>query len=360
MNIGVPKEIKSFEHRVGLTPQSISALVDDHHTVFIQSQAGKTIGFDDSAYQQVGAKIVDSLADLYDVATLIVKVKEPQAEEYSLLNSGHILFGYLHLAAEPILTQALQESGALCLGYETVVDAQGKLPLLKPMSEIAGRLSIQAAAQSLETTTGGMGILLSGATGVSPLLVVIIGGGIVGTNAAMMAMGLGARVVVLDQNLSVLSVLAEHYFGRLTCVYATDAAVFEWVVQADVVIGAVLVMGDTSPHVIHADWLSKMKSGAVIVDVAIDQGGCVATSHPTTHQQPRYRVDDVIHYCVTNMPSAVAKTATQALSAAILPYVKTLANAEKAKLALHPELWRAVNVLDGKIVHPTVKKALQG
>lgn len=358
MQIGVPKEIKAQEYRVGLTPAGVGELVRAGHTVRIECGAGAGAGFSDTEYEQVGAELIPDAADVFARSTLIVKVKEPQAEELSRLQSHHILFTYLHLAPDPQQAQGLLDSGATAIAYETVTDAAGTLPLLAPMSEVAGRLSIQAAARCLEKAAGGSGVLLGGVPGVAPGKVVVLGGGVVGLNAARMAMGLGARVVVIDKSASRLRYLDEHWGGRLSTLYAHSATIEREVADADAVIGAVLIPGAAAPKLVSRDMLKSMRPGSVLVDVAIDQGGCFATSRATTHQSPIYVIDDVVHYCVANMPGAVPRTSTQALTNATLPYVQQLAAKGISACFENPGLRQGLNVMKGKVVNEAVAAAL--
>lgn len=359
MRVGVPREVKVDEYRVALTPAGADALVRAGHQVVIEATAGDGAGFDDAAYRAVGATIADQ-ASAWG-ADLVLKVKEPQPEEYASLNPDGTLFTYLHLAANPGVADALVASGTTAIAYETVEDAAGRLPLLAPMSEIAGRLSVQAGAKHLEKPLGGRGVLLGGVAGVAPGNVVVLGGGIVGINAAMVAVGMQAHVTVLDVNLDRLRDLELVLAGRVTFIYSTRLAIAELIRDADLVVGAVLVTGAKAPRLITREMLPTMKKGSVIVDVAVDQGGCVETTHPTTHSNPTYVVDDVIHYCVANMPGAVPVTSTQALCNATLPYVLTLANeGVAAAVDRHPALAAGVNVHAGKIVNAAVAEALTG
>jgi len=358
MRIGVPREIKAQEYRVGLTPAGVRELMQAGHPVLVQTQAGTAIGFTDELYRQAGATIIETAAELFTRAELIVKVKEPQAEEIPHLKPHHLLFTYLHLAPDPEQARGLLASGAACIAYETVTDAQGSLPLLAPMSEVAGRLSIQAAARCLEKSAGGSGVLLGGVPGVPPARVVVLGGGVVGWNAARMALGLGAQVTLLDKSLARLKWIDDLHGGRITTLYSTTEMLEEWVLQADAVIGAVLIPGAAAPKLVSEDLVRRMKTGSVIVDVAIDQGGCFATSRPTTHQHPTFLQHGVVHYCVANMPGAVARTATLALTNATLPYVMALARQGVAACRTVPGLLEGLNVLDGKITHPAVADAL--
>lgn len=358
MRIGVPREIKAQEYRVGLTPAGVRELTQAGHSVLVENQAGAAIGFTDDLYRLAGATMVDTATELFSQAELIVKVKEPQPEEIQHLRPHHLLFTFLHLAPDPAQALGLMASKAACIAYETVTDSHGALPLLAPMSEVAGRLSIQAAARCLEKSAGGSGVLLGGVPGVPPARVVVLGGGVVGWNAARMALGLGANVAVLDKSLTRLKWIDDMQGGRITTLYSTAETLEEWVLQADAVIGAVLVPGAAAPKLVSQDLLRRMKPGSVIVDVAIDQGGCFATSRPTTHQQPTFIQHGVVHYCVANMPGAVARTATLALTNATLPYVLALAGHGLAACRAVPGLMEGLNVVAGKITHPAVASAL--
>ncbi len=359
MLIGVPKEIKIHEYRVGLTPTGVRELVANNHRVIVQHNAGRTIGFDNDQYQAAGASMVDTAEEVFAHANMIIKVKEPQPDECRMLREGQLLFTYLHLAPDPEQTGLLLESGVTAVAYETVTDNHDGLPLLAPMSEVAGRMSIQAGAHSLEMAQGGNGTLLGGVPGVAPAGVVVIGGGVVGINAARMAMGLGASVTILDRNLRRLKELDDRYGPRLHTIYSNRDTVEEYVYNADLVIGAVLIPGAAAPKLVSRDMLKNMHRGAVIVDVAIDQGGCFETSHPTTHQDPTYVVDDIVHYCVANMPGAVARSSTFALTNATLPYAIELANkgARQAMLE-NPHLRHGLNVHAGQVVYEAVAQAL--
>ncbi|GAB4185657.1 MAG: alanine dehydrogenase [Simkaniaceae bacterium] len=358
MRIGIPKEIKNHEYRIGATPAMVQALVQSGHNVMVETNAGDRIGYPDQLFEQAGAKIAGSPAEVYD-AEMIIKVKEPQPSEYSLLKKDQILFCYLHLAADPEQTKALIESEAVAIAYETVVDETGRLPLLMPMSEIAGRISIQAGANALEMEHGGRGVLLGGVPGVTAGKVVVIGGGVVGTQAARMAMGLGAEVTILDRNIHRLRYLDEVYGSRLNTLYSSLQNLEIAVAYADLLIGAVLIPGAAAPKLITKDMVRSMKKGAVIVDVAIDQGGCAETSRPTTHSQPTYISEEVVHYCVTNMPGACARTATQALTNATMPYALKIANMGYKKALLEdPHLLPGLNVFHGKITNFGVAEAL--
>ena len=355
MLIGVPKEIKVHEYRVGLTPDSAREFVTHGHKVIVETQAGAGIGCSDDDYRAAGGEIAGSAQEVFDKAEMIVKVKEPQAPERKMLKDGQLLFTYLHLAPDPDQTRDLVDSGAVCVAYETVTDGAGGLPLLAPMSQVAGRLSIQAGAHALEKAHGGKGILLGGVPGVAPAKVVVIGGGVVGENAIMMALGMGADVTVLDRNVDVLGRLAGRFGPALKTVYSTRASLEEFVLEADLVVGAVLVVGAEAPKLVTADMLKRMKLGSVLVDVAIDQGGCFETSRPTTHADPIYVVDDVVHYCVANMPGAVPSTSTYALNNVTLPYGLTLADkGYKDALLDNPNFREGLNVYKGKVTYKAV------
>lgn len=355
MKIGVPKEIKTDEYRVGLTPFGVHELVASGHEVMVEHNAGFAINFFDENYIEAGAKIATSSADVFAAADLIVKVKELQPSEYSLLRKGQVLFTYLHLAPDLQQAEALMRSGCIAIAYETVTAFDGTLPLLAPMSQVAGRLSIQAGASYLEKPRGGCGILLGGVPGVYPGNVVVLGGGVVGTNAIRMAMGKEAQVTVLDQSLRRLQELDSQYGGRLNTAYSTRASIEEYVMSADLVVGAVLVPGKAAPKLINRELVRKMKPGSVMVDVAIDQGGCFETSRPTTHANPTYVVDGVVHYCVANMPGAVPRTSTIALNNATLPFVLALATQGYRKaLSANPHLMNGLNVAFGHITHEGV------
>lgn len=358
MLVGVPKEIKNHEYRVGLTPAAVKELVNHNHQVFIETQAGNGVGFTDADYQAVGATILDTADAVFEKAEMIVKVKEPQAVERKRLTEKHTLFTYLHLAPDVPQTDDLVASGATCIAYETVTDAAGRLPLLAPMSEVAGRMSIQAGAHCLEKYCGGRGVLLGGVPGVEPAKVVVLGGGVVGKNATAMAVGLGAEVVVLDKSVDVLRQLDLVYGNRIKTVYSTEKAITDHVLSADLVIGGILIPGAEAPKLITREHIKAMKPGAAIVDVAIDQGGCVETSKATTHQDPIFIVDDVVHYCVANMPGAVARTSTLALNNATIPFVLEIANkGAKQAMADNPHLLNGLNVCRGKITCESVAVA---
>jgi len=359
MLIGVPKEIKNHEYRVGMVPGSVREVVGNGHEVIIQTGAGDRIGCSDTDYKAVGAKIIETAEEIFANADMIVKVKEPQPQECKMLREGQVLFTYLHLAPDPEQTKMLQESGCVAIAYETVTDQFGGLPLLTPMSQIAGCLSIQAGAHCLETAQGGSGVLLSGGSGVAPAKVLVIGGGIVGVHAIRMALGLEGRVTVLDKSLRKLQELDFLFNGKLNSIYSTEEVLEEYVTNADLVIGAVLVPGAAAKKLITRDMLKRMRKGSVIVDVAIDQGGCCETSRPTTHSDPTYIVDDIVHYCVANMPSAVARTSAFALNNCTLPNLMALANkGYKQALMDDRHLMNGLNVYRGFITHAEVAKSL--
>lgn len=355
MQIGVPREIKDNEFRVSMVPAGVAALVQHGHVVLVESGAGLGSGIDNAAYEAAGGTIVSDGAAIFRRADLVLKVKEPLEPEIPRLRPGQILFTYLHLAPQPRLTQGLLERGVTAIAYETIDDADGTLPLLTPMSEVAGRMAIQVGAFYLLRTQGGRGILLGGVPGVPPGDVVILGGGTVGINAAMMALGLGARVTVLDRSLPRLRYLDEIFRGQVTTLYSTGAYVAEAVRRADVLIGAVLVPGASAPRLVSPEMVATMKKGSVIIDVAVDQGGCIATTKPTTHSDPTYEVDGVVHYCVANMPGAVPRTATRALTNATLPHVLRIAQKGlKDALLADPHLRAGVNVHAGKVTYEAV------
>jgi alanine dehydrogenase len=358
MRIGVPKEIKSQEYRVGLTPGAVREYVAAGHSVLVETQAGAGIGAEDDVYRRAGAEIATTAEDVFSAAEMIVKVKEPQPREWARLRPGQILFTYLHLAPDPKQTQGLIESGVTAVAYETVTDAKGGLPLLAPMSEVAGRLSIEAAGMALKRFNGGRGILIGGVPGVPPARVAVIGGGVVGTHAARMAVGLGADVAILDRSLPRLRELDELFAGRVRTRYSTLETIEDEVFAADVVIGAVLVPGASAPKLVTREMLKSMKRGAVIVDVAIDQGGCFETSHATTHANPTYEVDGVIHYCVANMPGSVPLTSSTALNNATLPFGLALAGGGVKAILRDPHLKNGLNVHRGAITHSAVAKSL--
>lgn len=359
MLVGVPKEIKTHEYRVGLTPSSVRELVHHDHSVIVESGAGAAIDFGDELYRAAGAEIVPTAEDVFARADMVVKVKEPQPAECRRLREGQILFTYLHLAPDPEQARLLVESGAVCVAYETVTDARGGLPLLAPMSEVAGRMSIQAGAHCLEKSQGGRGVLLGGVPGVAAAKVVVLGGGVVGTNAARMAMGMEAHVTVIDKSLPRLKELDLQFGAMLNTIYSTVDAIEEHVTGADLVIGGVLVPGASAPKLVTREMIGRMNPGSVVVDVAIDQGGCFETSHPTTHADPTYLVDDVVHYCVANMPGGVARTSTVALNNATLPFALALADkGYRRALAEDIHLRRGLNVHEGRVTYKEVSEAL--
>jgi alanine dehydrogenase len=359
MIIGIPKEIKNHEYRVGMSPSSVHELTSLGHKVIVETHAGMGIGFDDMMYAHAGADIALSAADVFQDADMIVKVKEPQLNECAMLKEGQILFTYLHLAPDPKQTQALMNSKVIAIAYETVTDNKGRLPLLAPMSEVAGRMSVQAGAQLLEKSKGGSGVLLGGVPGVEPGKVVIIGGGVVGTNAAKIAIGMGANVTILDKSRDRLAELDWQFGTHCRTIYASHTNIEKYVTDADLVIGAVLLMGAAAPQVVTHGMVRHMRPGSVMVDVAIDQGGCFATSRPTTHDDPYYSVEGILHYCVTNMPGAVARTSTMALNNVTLPHVIHLAN-KGYKKALYEDvhLQNGLNVYKGHITCQAVADAL--
>lgn len=359
MLIGVPREIKSQEYRVGLTPASVRELAAHGHQVVVEHDAGAGINTADSVYQAAGASIAGNAEEIFARAEMIVKVKEPQATERKRLRPGQILFTYLHLAPDPEQTRDLVESGAICIAYETVTAPGGDLPLLAPMSEVAGRMSVQAGAHSLEKTQGGMGILLGGVAGVPPAKIVILGAGVVGSNAAQAAVGSGAQVVVLDRNIDALRRIDRLLGARAITAFSNCDNIERHVLSAELVIGAVLIPGAAAPKLVSRQMVSAMKPGAVVVDVAIDQGGCFGTSRPTTHAEPTYVVDRIVHYCVANMPGGVPRTSTFALNNATLPYVLMLADqGHRRALQDHPHLRAGLNVCHGKVTCREVAEAL--
>jgi alanine dehydrogenase len=359
MRIGVPKEIKVLENRVGLTPASVRELVHHGHEVSVEHDAGQGIGVADDDYAREGARIARDAADVYGASELVVKVKEPQPAERAMLRAGQILFTYLHLAPDPDQTRDLVASNAVCIAYETVTAPGGGLPLLAPMSEVAGRLAVQAGAHFLEKPHGGKGILLGGVPGVASANVVVLGGGVVGTHAVEIALGMGARVTVLDRSVEALDRLWRHYGAALQTVFSTADAIERHVARADLVIGGVLVAGAAAPKLVTRAMIARMQPGSVVVDVAIDQGGCFETSHPTTHAEPTYVVDGVVHYCVANMPGAVPRTSTFALNNVTLPFVAAIADKGwKRALADDPHLRQGLNVAYGKVACRPVADAL--
>ncbi|MGH2841104.1 MAG: alanine dehydrogenase [Solirubrobacteraceae bacterium] len=359
MIVGVPTEIKADESRVALTPAGVRELTQHGHDVAVQAGAGVGSAISDEQYEAQGARIVPGAEEVFEAAELLLKVKEPQLDEVALLRPEHTLFTYLHLAAAPELTDALRTSGAICIAYETVEDEHGNLPLLAPMSEVAGKIATQAGAFMLEKPLGGRGVLLGGVPGVAAATVLVIGGGVVGLNAALIAIGMQADVFVFDRSIDRLRELELIFGGRASTVHSSTLTIEEMLPAADLVIGAVLIHGARAPHVITREQLGLMKSRAVLVDVSIDQGGCFETSRPTTHSQPTFQVDDITHYCVTNMPGAVPVTSTYALTNATLPYVLALADqGVREGIAASSTLRTGVNVARGQITHPAVAEAL--
>ena len=358
MRIGVPSEIKVHEYRVGLTPSAVREYAACGHEVLVQSGAGAGIGAGDDTYRRCGARIVPDARTIFAEADMVVKVKEPQPGECAQLRPGQILFTYLHLAADRRQAEALMDAGCTAIAYETVVDTQGALPLLVPMSEVAGRLAIEAAGTALRRINGGRGILLGGVPGVAPADVVILGGGVVGTNAARMAVGLGAQVTIVDRSLPRLRQLDDMFAGRVRTLFSTAETIEEVIATADVVVGAVLLPGASAPRLVTRDMLARMKPRAVLVDVAIDQGGCFETSRPTTHDNPTYEVDGIIHYGVANMPGAVPVTSSHALNSATLPYGLALAGGGLDAIRRDPALRAGLNVHRAMITHPAVAKSL--
>ncbi len=358
MIIGVPKEIKQSENRVGLTPSGVTALAKHGHTVYVQKTAGEGTGFTDEAYVSAGAHMLATIEEVYDIGEMIIKVKEPIASEYGLVKKDQVLYTYFHFASHQPLTQAMVDSGAVCIAYETVQNPDGSLPLLVPMSEVAGRMSIQEGAKYLEKPMGGRGILLGGVPGVLPAQVVILGGGIVGTQAAKMAAGLGAEVIILDINLNRLRYLEDVMPANVSTMYSNAYNIKKLSMSADLIVGAVLIPGAKAPNLITREMLADMKNGAVLVDVAVDQGGCIETCKPTTHDDPTYIIDGVVHYCVANMPGAVPYTSTIALTNATLHHAIQLAN-KGWKQACHDDaaLRKGLNVVKGKIVYKAVADA---
>lgn len=355
MLVGIPKEIKNHEYRVGITPAGVRELVAHGHQVMVEKNAGTAIGFPDDAYAAAGARVVDTAAEIFAKAEMVIKVKEPQPVEYKQLRKSQILYTYLHLAPDPEQTKGLVESGATCIAYETVTDPRGGLPLLAPMSEVAGRMAIQAAAHALEKAQGGSGVLLGGVPGVAPGHVTVLGGGVVGINAARIAMGMGASVTILDRSLPRLKEIDNDFGGRIKTLYSTQDSIEAELKVADAVIGAVLIPGAAAPKLVTRAMLKLMKPGSVLVDVAIDQGGCFETSQATTHQEPTYVVDGVIHYCVANMPGGVARTSTLALTNATLAYALAIADkGVKRALLEDGHLQNGLNVCGGKITYEAV------
>lgn len=358
MIIGIPKEIKNNENRVALTPAGTKELVKRGHTVYVQHTAGENSGFSDTAYEAAGAIILSGIEDVYQIAEMIVKVKEPIASEYPLVRKDQLLFTYFHFASEEALTRAMMNSESVCLAYETVENTDRTLPLLIPMSEVAGRMSVQEGARFLEKPQGGKGILLGGVPGVKPAKVLVLGGGIVGYNAALMAAGMGADVTIADISLPRLRYLSEVMPANVKTLYSSTHNIEQELPSTDLVIGAVLIPGAKAPHLINRDMLKQLKKGSVLVDVAIDQGGCFETSHPTTHAEPIFEVDGIVHYCVANIPGAVPQTSTLALTNATLPYVVQLADKGwKKACADDPGLRLGLNVVQGRVVYPAVAEA---
>jgi alanine dehydrogenase len=359
MRVGIPKEIKNHEYRVGMTPASVAELISHGHQAIVETNAGSGIDFSDDDYRAAGATIASSAAEVFKAADMIVKVKEPQPQEIALLEARHILFTYLHLAPDKPQAEGLMKSGATCIAYETVTSRSGALPLLKPMSEVAGRMSIQVGAHYLEKEQGGRGILIGGVPGVAPARIAILGGGVAGVNAAQMAVGLRADVTIYDINNDRLAELDMHFGSQIKTAYASMAAIAAAVTRAHLVIGAVLVPGAAAPKLVTRAMLKTMKRGSVLVDIAIDQGGCFETSHPTTHADPVFEVDGVIHYCVANMPGAVARTSAFALNNATLPFILKLANmGADAAIKSDSHLANGLNVSHGMIRHKAVAEAL--
>ena len=358
MRIGVPKEIKTHEYRVGLTPAAVRELVAQGHQVTVEQGAATAIGFPDSAYTEAGARIAADPEEAFAGADMVVKVKEPQPQEIARLRPGQVLFTYLHLAADRVQTEALMRSGATCIAYETVTDARGGLPLLAPMSEVAGRMSIQVGAHCLEKEQGGAGVLLGGVAGVPAAQIVVLGGGVSGTNAIRMAVGLGAYVTVIDRSIHRLRELEAEFGGRVQTLYSTTDSIERSVLAADLVIGAVLIPGAAAPKLVTRAMVSRMRPGSVLVDIAIDQGGCFETSRPTSHAEPTYVEEGVVHYCVTNMPGAVARTSTLALGNATLPFALALAAGWRDALRADAHLRAGLNVHAGRVTHPAVARDL--
>lgn len=359
MRIGVPREIKVHEYRVGLTPTGVREMVHHGHEVVVETAAGHGAGFDDAMYLAAGASIAERAEEVFGRAEMIIKVKEPQPAECHMLREDQVLFTYLHLAPDPEQTRLLLDSGAVAIAYETVTDERGGLPLLAPMSEVAGRMAIQAGAHSLEKAQGGRGVLLGGVPGVAPGKVAVIGGGVVGINAARMAVGLGADVVVLEKNTARLKEIDDVYGPQMKTIYSTKDTIEQYVFEADLVVGAVLIPGAAAPKLVTREMLQSMKRGAVIVDVAIDQGGCCETSKPTTHQEPTFVVDDIVHYCVANMPGGVAHTSTYALTNATLPYALQLADKGYRRALLDNEgLREGLNIHRGRVTCEAVARDL--
>lgn len=359
MFVGVPKEIKNRESRVALTPDGVREITNAGHQVIVEANAGQDIGFSDSKYIKSGAEIVQTAKEVFDKAELIVKVKEPQPEEIAYIQDKHIIFSYLHLAPDLQLTEALVKTGCTAIAYETITEPNGGLPLLAPMSEVAGRVAVQVGGQYLQQNNGGRGILISGVTGVAPANVVIVGGGIVGLNAAIIASGMGANVVILERSINRIRELEWRFNNSLNVVFSTTQTIEDYVSEADLLIGAVLIPGAKAPNLVTEDMVRNMVHGSVIVDVAVDQGGCIETIHATTHEDPTYVLHDVIHYGVTNMPAAVSHTATRALENSTLPYTLEIANSGvKRALLSNNHFCNGLNIMNGKVTHPAVAESL--
>ncbi len=360
MKIGVPKELKSHEYRVALVPYAVKELVEKGHEVYIEKSAGNGAGCADEEYVLAGAYICESGPEIYEKAELIIKVKEPELEECSFLTKNHVLFTYLHLAAAPALAEVLCQIKCTAIAYETITDTAGRLPLLTPMSEIAGRVAVQVGAHLLQKDQGGSGVLLMGAPGISPAHVVILGGGVAGMNAALVASSLWARVTILDRSPERLRVLNDFFQGKVETAYSTPTAVEKYVLEADIVIGAVLIPGGAAPKIVKREWIKRMSPGSCVVDVSIDQGGCFETSELTSLHQPTYKIDEVTHYCVPNIPSLVARTSTFSLNNATLSYILLLANKGiKRALEESPTFYHGLNLHRGKVVHPQLAKDLE-
>lgn len=359
MLIGIPKEIKNNEMRVSVSPRGVRELIHHGHQVMVEKNAGHAIGFDDMLYQEVGALIVDSAEEIFQKAEMIVKVKEPQPNECLMLKEGQVLFTYLHLASDNKMAESLINSNCIAIAYETVTAPDGSLPLLAPMSEVAGRMSIQAGAWALQQKNGGRGTLLGGVAGVEPGKVTIIGGGVVGTNAAIVAVGMGAEVTIIDRSIKRMREIETQFGSKVHCIYATVDAIEEYVSKSDLVVGAVLVPGAAAPKLVSEDMVKNMIRGSVIVDVAIDQGGCFETSRPTTHDDPIYSLHNIVHYCVTNIPSAVARTASKALENSTLPYIVELAGkGYRSALKDNPHFRNGLNLYRGRVTHEAVARDL--
>ena len=355
MKVGVPTEIKPQESRVGLTPKSVQELASNGHEIIIQDNAGFGAGFENSDYKNAGAKIASSAGDVFNDADMIVKVKEPLSEEVSMLRENQVLFTYLHLSAAPDLTKGLVHSKSICIAYETVTDKNNRLPLLAPMSAVAGRMSIQAGARSLEKPLGGRGLLIGGAPGVSPCNVLILGGGVVGENAAIIATGMQAKVFIVDKSEQRLNELKEKFGNNIKPLHSNKINIEDYISECDLLVGGILVPGANAPKIVTKDMIKQMKNGSVIVDVAIDQGGCVETSKPTTHANPTYIVDDVVHYCVANMPGGVPRTSTLALNAVTLPFVLNLAsNGINTALKNDPNFMNGLNIYKGSVTYKAI------